>query len=157
MLAVHGVFRDTFDAVPTLVGGIAPGDAERVALIANYYENILSFLEAHHDGEELLVFPQLRERAAGAVELMDKMTEQHHEAMALLAEAKAALAAWPGGDAAAQKAAEERLDALGSQLASTSTRRRRRCFPWRPSTSPWRNGVRCRATGWPTSTGTRSG
>ena len=62
MLAVHGVFRDTLAAAPTLVGGIAPGDAERVALIANYYENILSFLEAHHDGEEHLVFPLLRER-----------------------------------------------------------------------------------------------
>ncbi len=69
MYAVHGVFRDTLGAAPTLVGGIAPGDAERVALIANYYENILSFLEAHHDGEELLVFPLLRERAAGAGEL----------------------------------------------------------------------------------------
>ena len=44
MFAVHGVFRDTLGAAPTLVGGIAPGDAERVALIANYYENILSFL-----------------------------------------------------------------------------------------------------------------
>ncbi len=47
---------------------------------------------------------------------MDDMTEQHHEALALLEEAKAALEAWPGGDAAAQKAAEERLDALGSHL-----------------------------------------
>ena len=65
MYAVHGVFRDTLGAAPTLVGGIAPGDAERVALIANYYENILSFLEAHHDGEEHLVFPLLRERAPG--------------------------------------------------------------------------------------------
>ena len=51
--------------LPTLVGAIAPGDAERVALIANYYENVLSFLEAHHDGEEHLVFPLLRERCAG--------------------------------------------------------------------------------------------
>jgi hypothetical protein len=51
MYAVHGVFRDTLGAAPRLVGGIAPGDAARVALIANYYENVLSFLEAHHDGE----------------------------------------------------------------------------------------------------------
>jgi hemerythrin-like domain-containing protein len=116
MLAVHGVFRDTLAAVPTLVGGIAPCDTERVALIANYYENILSFLEAHHDGEEHLVFPLLRERDAGDAELMDEMTEQHHEAIALLGEARAALAAWPAGDAAAQKATEERLDALGSHL-----------------------------------------
>src|ERR1700728_4935692 len=116
MLAVHGVFRDTLGAAPTLVGGIAPGDNDRVALIANYYENILSFLEAHHEGEEELVFPLLRERCAGADELMDQMAEQHHEAVALLEEAKVSLAAWPSGDAAAQRAAPERLDALGTHL-----------------------------------------
>src|ERR1700722_14489801 len=108
MFAVHGVFRDSLGAAPTLVGGIAPGDAERVALIANYYENVLSFLEAHHDGEEKLVFPLLRERCDGAAALMDKMAEEHHEALELLEQAKAALVAWPGGDAAAQQGAQGR-------------------------------------------------
>jgi iron-sulfur cluster repair protein YtfE (RIC family) len=116
MYAVHGVFRDTLGAAPALVGGIAPGDAERVALIANYYENILSFLHTHHEGEELLVFPLLRERCDGAGELIDRMNEEHHEALELLEQAKVALAAWPGGDAAAQKAAQERLEELGSHL-----------------------------------------
>jgi hemerythrin-like domain-containing protein len=116
MFAVHGVFRDTLGAAPALIGGIAPGDAERVALIANYYENILSFLHAHHDGEEVLVFPLLRERCDGAGALIDKMAEQHHEAMELLEQTKAALAAWPGGDAGAQQAALERLEHLGSHL-----------------------------------------
>ena len=116
MYAVHGVFRDSFGAVPTLVGTIAPGDAERVALIANYYENVLSFLEAHHNGEEHLVFPLLRERCAGDEALIDHMNDQHHEALALLQEAQTALAAWPSGDAAAQQVAQERLDALGSHL-----------------------------------------
>jgi Hemerythrin HHE cation binding domain len=116
MFAVHGVFRDSLGAAPTLVGGIAPGDAERVALIANYYENVLSFLEAHHDGEEHLVFPLLRERCDGADELIDHMAAQHHEALELLEQATAALAAWPGGDAAAQQAAQERLDELCSHL-----------------------------------------
>jgi hemerythrin-like domain-containing protein len=116
MYAVHGVFRDSLGAAPTLVGGIAPGDAERVALIANYYENILSFLEAHHEGEELLVFPLLRERCPEDCALVDHMADQHHEAMALLAEAQSSLAAWPGGDAAAQQAAQERLDELCHHL-----------------------------------------
>jgi hypothetical protein len=116
MFAVHGVFRDALGAAPTLVGGIAPGDAERVALIANYYENILSFLHTHHEGEEELVFPLLRERCDGAGELMDRMAEEHHEALDLLEQARAALAAWPGGDEAAQKAAQERLVELGSHL-----------------------------------------
>jgi hemerythrin-like domain-containing protein len=116
MYAVHGVFRDTLRAAPTLVGGVAPGDAERLALIANYYENILSFLHSHHEGEELLVFPLLRERCDGAGELLDRMAEEHHEALELLEQARAALAAWPGGDAAAQKATQERLVELGSHL-----------------------------------------
>jgi Hemerythrin HHE cation binding domain len=116
MYAVHGVFRDTLGAGPTLVGGIAPGDAERVALIANYYENVLSFLEAHHDGEEKLVFPLLRERCDGAGALMDKMAEEHHEALELLEQTKVALAAWPGGDAAAQQVVQERIDELCSHL-----------------------------------------
>jgi len=116
MYAVHGVFRDTLGAAPILVGGVAPGDAERAALIANYYENILSFLHSHHDGEEHLVFPLLRERCEGAGALLDEMAEQHHEALELLGQAQAALAAWPGGDAAAQKATQERLDELCSHL-----------------------------------------
>jgi hemerythrin-like domain-containing protein len=118
MYAVHGVFRDALGAAPELVGGIDPGDAERVALIANYYENILSFLEAHHDGEEKLVFPLLQERCAGEGALIDHMGEQHEEALGLLEEAKSSLAAWPAGDAAAQKATQERLDALRAHLVT---------------------------------------
>ncbi len=116
MYAVHGVFRDTLGAAPDLVGGIAPGDAERVALVANYYDNVLSFLEAHHDGEEKLVFPLLRERCAGEDVLVDHMTDQHHEAVQLLGEARSQLEAWPVGDAAAQKAALDGLVALHEQL-----------------------------------------
>ncbi len=118
MYAVHGVFRDTLGAAPRLVGGIGPGDADRVALIANYYDNVLSFLEAHHDGEEVLVFPLLRERCAGEGELVDRMAEQHHEAIRLLEGARSALAAWHAGDAASQKAAEDALAALHAQLVT---------------------------------------
>ncbi len=116
MYAVHGVFRDTLGAAPRLVGGIDPGDAERVALIANYYDNVLSFLEAHHDSEEVVVFPLLRERCAGEGELVDRMAEQHQEAIRLLEEARSSLSAWQKGDAASQKAAEDALVALHAQL-----------------------------------------
>jgi iron-sulfur cluster repair protein YtfE (RIC family) len=129
MFAVHGVFRDGLGAAGVLVGGVAGGDAERVAVIANYYENILSFLEAHHDGEEQLVFPLLRERCDGAGELMDQMAEQHHEALALLESAKTALAAWPGGDAAAQQAAQARLDALCSHLGDHLSEEEQKVLP----------------------------
>jgi iron-sulfur cluster repair protein YtfE (RIC family) len=129
MFAVHGVFRDSLGAAPTLVGGVAPGDAERVALIANYYENVLSFLEAHHDGEEHLVFPLLRERCDGADELLDHMSEQHHEALELLEQATIALAAWPGGGAAAQQATQQRLDELCSHLGEHLAEEEQKVLP----------------------------
>jgi hemerythrin-like domain-containing protein len=116
MYAVHGVFRDAFGAVPELVGGVEPGDAERMGLIANYYENILSFLEAHHDAEDELVFPLLRARCTDQSALIGHIAGQHEEALRLLQEAKSSLAALPAGDAAAQKAAEERLGRLYAQL-----------------------------------------
>jgi hypothetical protein len=116
MYAVHGVFRDTLGSTPRLVGDCAPGDAERVALIANYYENILSFLESHHDAEDKLVFPLLRQRCPGEAALIDEMAEQHREAVRLLEEAQRTLQAWPTGDAAAQRAAQDGLEALHAQL-----------------------------------------
>ena len=129
MYAVHGVFRDTLGAVPVLVGGVPQGDAERVALIANYYENILSFLEAHHDGEEKLVFPLLRERCAGEEALVDEMKAQHEEAIALLEAALRALAAWPAGDAGSQKAAEDALVELREHLVRHLDEEEERVLP----------------------------
>jgi hypothetical protein len=118
MYAVHGVFRDTLGAAPRLVGDVAPSDAARVDQIANYYDNILYFLEAHHDGEEAIVFPRLRERCPGEGALLDTLESEHEEALKLLAAARGALAAWPGaeGDGAAQSAAAASLEALRSQL-----------------------------------------
>ncbi len=129
MYAVHGVFRDTLGAAPRLVGGIGPGDGERVALIANYYENVLSFLESHHDAEEKLVFPLLRERCAGEDALIDELVAQHEEAIELLEEAQRMLAAWPSGDAASQKAAEDALEALHTQLVAHLDEEEARVLP----------------------------
>ncbi len=112
MFAVHGVFRDTLGAAPALVGSVSPGDAARLEVIANYYENVLSFLHAHHEGEDLLVFPLLRERCPSDAAELDVLAAGHTEAMALVAGARAALAAWPDGDAAAQAAVLEALEAL---------------------------------------------
>ena len=49
MVAVHGVFRDTLGAAPALIDGASDGDAARVALIANCYDDIFHFLEVHHE------------------------------------------------------------------------------------------------------------
>ena len=116
MYAVHGVFRDTLAAAPVLVGGVAEGDADRVAVVTNYYENVLSFLHAHHESEEEVVFPLLRERCPDESALVDELAAQHEAAMILLATARQWLAAWPGGGHAVQLEVVGALGALRAQL-----------------------------------------
>jgi hemerythrin-like domain-containing protein len=116
MFAVHGVFRDTLGAATALVGGVPDGDAERLALVANYYENVLSFLQAHHDGEEQIVFPLLRERCLDQSALVDELAEQHQEALTLLRTARQWLAAWPEGGDAMQLEVVGALGALRTHL-----------------------------------------
>ena len=133
MYAVHRVFRDTLGAAPRLVGDIAPGDAARVDQIANYYDNILYFLEAHHDGEEVIVFPRLRERCPDDAALLDSLEEEHKEALKLLAAARGPLAEWPRADgdtaAAAQTAVAESLEALRAQLVEHLDEEETRALP----------------------------
>jgi Hemerythrin HHE cation binding domain len=116
MFAVHGVFRDTLGAAPALVRGAAADDIARRALLANYYENVLAFLEVHHDGEEALVFPLLRERCPSEGALLNRLADEHEQAKKLLKNAESALAAWPGGDGAAQSEVADALEALRVQL-----------------------------------------
>jgi iron-sulfur cluster repair protein YtfE (RIC family) len=131
MYAVHGVFRDTLGAAPRLIDGIAPDDAARVDQIANYYDNILYFLESHHEGEEAIVFPRLRERCPGEVALLDTLESEHEEALKLLADARGSLDAWPGadGDAAARSAVAASLEALRSQLVRHLDEEEARALP----------------------------
>jgi hypothetical protein len=131
MYAVHGVFRDTLGAAPRLVADIAPGDAARVDRIANYYDNVLYFLEAHHDGEEAIVFPRLRERCPGEAALLDMLESEHEEALQLLAAARVALAVWPGanGSAAAPSAVAASLEALRAQLVRHLDEEEKRALP----------------------------
>ena len=64
MPAVHKVFRTSLRRGPSS-STARKGDDARRALIANYYANLMAFLESHHHGEEELIFPQLIERSAG--------------------------------------------------------------------------------------------
>ena len=115
MAAVHQVFRSSLAAAPAFIASTRGDDARR-ALIADYYANLLAFLEVHHEGEELLVFPFLTERAPQSQALMTRMATQHTDVLGTLADAKVAMAAWTErGDGAAVDAADS-LVSLGDAL-----------------------------------------
>jgi hemerythrin HHE cation binding domain-containing protein len=115
MPAVHQVFRLSLAAGPSFVASAAGSD-ERRALISNYYVNVIDFLEAHHEGEEQLVFPLLSERAAGSLSVVDVARQQHADVTALVEAAKAGMHEWEStGDTAAGMAVQS-LQALTEVL-----------------------------------------
>lgn len=93
MAAVHQVFRSSLASAPFLIESAA-GDDDRRTLIASYYANVLAFLEAHHDGEEELLFPLLIERAPQQRSEVDVAVEQHQDVLTLLAAARTCVTAW---------------------------------------------------------------
>ena len=95
---------------------VTPGDAARVELVADYYDNILWFLDVHHEGEEALVFPKLRERCQDSGALMDTLVGQHREVEALRHDAEGSLVAWRAGDTDAEVHLATRLQALHDAL-----------------------------------------
>jgi hypothetical protein len=118
MVAVHNALRAALGAGAARVRGVAPNDEARRALIADYYDNVLWFLDVHHNGEEELVFPRIRERSAASVALVDTMESQHHEVVQLLKDASASRTAWAAGDDTVQATLADQLDALHTATAA---------------------------------------
>jgi hemerythrin-like domain-containing protein len=90
MFVIHDMFRRQFNAIPGLVSEVPDGDRQQVAIIADHVEWMVTFLHAHHEGEDELVWPKLLERGPLDIDpLVHTMEAQHHG----LAEALDALAA----------------------------------------------------------------
>ncbi len=116
MVAVHQVFRSSLAAAPALVASTRADDPRRT-LIADYYANVLAFLEVHHEGEETLVFPLLAERASQDRDLLARMAAQHAQVIGMLDDTRRALAGWSDQGDQAAVAAAGALVALGDALS----------------------------------------
>ena len=93
MPAVHQVFRSSLASGSDFVASAA-GDTERRMLIANYFTNLMDFLEVHHDGEEKIVFPLLSERASDNLALIEDAERQHAQVVGLMEDVKESMARW---------------------------------------------------------------
>jgi hypothetical protein len=115
MVAVHRVFRNELGLAPARVSGLS-GDADRRAMLANYYDNILAFLQVHHEGEEEILFPLLEERAPEDTAAVRRAASQHHEVLTLLGSAKDSVLGWSEKGSIADSAIGDSLDALCAEL-----------------------------------------
>ena len=95
MLVVHDSIRRQSDQVPALVRGVAPGDLDRAAVVADHAELLSALLHHHHQGEDRLLWPVLQLRVpADVAETVARMESQHDGIAELQKAVTAALAAW---------------------------------------------------------------
>jgi hypothetical protein len=93
MRAVHGALRSAFGAADGLVTG-AGTDPAKVDTVASFYETALEFLHVHHEGEDVLVYPILKERCPDRADLLARIDDQHALINEPLAQAREALGSW---------------------------------------------------------------
>src|SRR5262245_32328645 len=78
MYMAHTMFRREFRLLPQLIRDVAPGDTRRATIVADHAEMICLALEAHHEGEDLLLWPKLLERGGAASAAIVPMIEKQH-------------------------------------------------------------------------------
>ncbi|MCU1681915.1 MAG: hypothetical protein JWQ81_2654 [Amycolatopsis sp.] len=117
MYAVHVVLRRELGLAADLVRGVAAGDSERSRVVGDHIEMTLTFLHAHHSGEDAHLWPRLLERAPQEVApIVHTMESQHHGIEVTQVEIFTHLETWrssAAAEAGAQLAAAlERLSLL---------------------------------------------
>ena len=95
MYLVHTMLRREFSLLPDLIRGADRNDAKSRALIGAHAQLVCQILHAHHEGEDLVLWPLLLERAeAEATKIVAVMGEQHRAIAAAHDEAVHRLGGW---------------------------------------------------------------
>jgi hemerythrin-like domain-containing protein len=81
MIVVHDAFRREFNAIPGLVSKVPEGDGAQVAIVADHVVWMVTFLHAHHEGEDLLVWPKLLERGTAETNPLIHTMEAQHDGL----------------------------------------------------------------------------
>ena len=82
MLVVHDSIRRQFGAAPALVRGVAVGDTDRAAVVADHVDLLGALLHHHHAGEDRLLWPVLQPRVPADLAATVARMERQHEGIA---------------------------------------------------------------------------
>ena len=115
MTRFHVIFRDALDAVPQLVGAAPADDGARAELVGSFYDNVLRLLHAHHEAEDVTIYPQMLERLPDQVDVINRINAEHEVVLGSLEKAEEAVAAWRADPSSASR------DAAAADLASLKT------------------------------------
>jgi hemerythrin-like domain-containing protein len=117
MTRFHRIFREALEVAPRLVGDAAADDADRAQLVGSYYANILDLLHAHHQAEDVTIFPKMLDRLPEHAEVISGVNAEHEEVLGALDVADQAIASWIADPSTSSRdAAAAALTALQSPL-----------------------------------------
>ena len=130
MLIPHGLLRSVLAGAGSIVDSVSPGDATHVSAVHSYFDNVLRFLDAHHGGEDAIVWPALIERCPSARALIAEMRGQHTTIHELRERVDIALTAWGhGADRAAGAGLAGALATLRLEIEAHFGREEREILP----------------------------
>src|ERR1700712_4619371 len=104
MIIIHRVFRRELAMAPALITSVADSDSSRSGIVGGHVCDVLQVLHHHHEGEDLLLWPKLRERAPDQQALLDEMQTGHTQLGATLDQLTAGLTEFTATASAAQGA-----------------------------------------------------
>ena len=117
MTRFHRIFREALDAVPRFVGAAPVDDNDRADLVGSYYANVLKLLHAHHEAEDLTIYPLMVERLPEHIDVISRVNAEHEAVLGTLGAAEQAVADWRADPSSASRdAAVAALEALNPIL-----------------------------------------
>lgn len=77
MVIIHRVFRRELAMAPALISSVSDADTSRSRIVGGHLLDVLQVLHHHHEGEDLLLWPKLRDRAPDQTAILDEMEADH--------------------------------------------------------------------------------
>ena len=113
MTRFHRIFREALGAVPRFVGAAPADDKHRAELVGSYYAEVLKLLHAHHEAEDLTIYPLMVERLPQHVDVISRVNAEHEAVLGTLGSAEQAVVDWRADPSSSSRdAAVAALDAL---------------------------------------------
>ena len=103
MLTIHALFRRAFTDAPVLVRGVTDGDTARMLPVADHVREVAAALHHHHEGEDLLLWDTLEQRAPACALHVGLMRSQHAATAAQLERLESLMDAWEESAGAAER------------------------------------------------------
>jgi hemerythrin-like domain-containing protein len=94
MVLVHRVFRREFALLPLMVRQVSDGDTAAADRVGRHAREMLDALRHHHQHEDELLWPRLRQRTPAGTGLTERMQTQHGTISEILRRVDAALPIW---------------------------------------------------------------